>query len=381
MNDIDSPNNKKESNFKVYKDKLNSFMPKFGTKTQKEQSEKQSSSQNKTEQKINLQPPIPDQTISPQKETLSVGEIREKIRSQSINNSTTKNNTNPITPNTIPPKDTSIPKNQKISGSFTKTIIKVIIITLVAIIIGYVLVNYRAMSLRFNYWYETNIENKDWAETHPITLHQAQNTAQKLDENYLYIPMISIQAPINWGISEDDVSSMLSSGLVQYKASALPDDPSGNIYIIGNTSGPIWSSSDYKTVFTLLDKAQTDHVITVIYKNNIYSYRIFSIEYLSNSDILIEPGSEDQSILNLIAQYPIGINYKTLRIRAELFKIESNIVESIQDKVKSLDDVYDASQTELAPIEVQPTSTAIPTPNNNNLSNPDILPQHFLPDL
>lgn len=379
MNDIDPQRNNKESNFKVYKDKLNSFIPKFVDKKETKPSTTDSSTTN-----INTTPQTKSQQVNTNstnpKPQQSLENIRQKIRSQAIQNDSSNELPNqtkiPATPPKEPPQ-----KNNKLPENFTKTIIKVVIITLLALIVGYIIVNYQALSLRFSYWYEVDIENKNWSETHPITLHQAQNTAQKLDENYLYIPMVDIQAPVNWGIKEDDVSSMLSSGLVQYQASALPDDPSGNIYIIGNTSGPIWSSSNYKTVFTLLDKAQIDHVITIIYKNKIYSYRIYEIDYLSNSNITISPGEEDQSILNLIAQYPIGINWKTLRVRAELFKIESNIVESMQDKIDELDDIYDSTQTELAPIEVQPTSTAVPIPTKNNLPNPEVLPEHFLPDL
>lgn len=379
MNDIDSNKNNKESNFKVYKNKLSSFISPKKTTTENPPQTKDKNIVQKATTSNNTKNTTDDQNKN---ENPSLEEIRQKIKSQAIkNNPSEKIETSKIQEkNNVQNSNIKKPKI-KIEDSFIKTIIKVIIITLVALIVGYVIVNYQALSLRFSYWYEVDIEGKNWSETHPISLVEAQDTAQKLDENYLYIPMVDIQAPINWGIPEDDVSSMLSAGLVQYKASALPDDASGNIYIIGNTSGPIWSSGNYKTVFTLLDKAQTDHVITIIYKNKIYSYRIFEIEYLKNSNITISTGDEEQSILNLLAQYPIGLNWKTLRIRAELFKIESNIVESMQDKIKEIDDVYNSSQPELDPVEVQPTSTDIPIPTEDNLPNPEILPQHFLPEL
>lgn len=380
MNDIDSQNNKKESNFKVYKDKLASFIPNFNNK----KNEKIPST--KTDS-INPQVSKPNTTIPPNNslntnKTPSLDEIRQKIKSQSINQETPTNNiSTSSSTNNIPPKPPTDSNHSKINGSFAKTVIKVIIITLIALIVGYVIVNYQAISLRFKYWREVEVDHKNWSELYPVTLHKAQSTAQKLDENYLYIPMVNIEAPVNWGISENDVSGLLSSGLVQYKASALPDDASGDIYIIGNTSGPLWSSSLYKNVFTLLDKTEPNQVITLIYNNKIYSYRIFEIDYLSNSDIIISPGSEEQSVLNLLAQYPIGLNWKTLKVRAELFKIESNIANSMQDNINELEKIYNESQTQLKPIEVKPTPTTVPTPTENNLINPELLPQHFLPEL
>lgn len=384
MNDIDSQNNKKESSFKVYKDKLISFIPNFGSKKNPESNNQPAATPNKI--KPNASQPNTGSTssnnISTTNKAPSLDEIRQKIRSQAINQKTSTNNiTGSPSQKIVPPRPPANSKNSKIGDSFTKTIVKVIIITLVALIIGYIVVNYQALSLRFKYWYEVDINHKNWSELYPITLHKAQNTAQKFDENYLYIPMVDIEALINWGISENDVSGMLSTGLVHYQASALPDDASGNIYIIGSTSGPVWSSSPYKNTFTLLDKTEPNQVVTLIYDNKIYSYRIFEVEYLSNSDITISPGDDEQSVLNLLAKYPIGLNWKTLRVRAELFKIESNIVNSMQDNINKLEKVYDESKTELKPIEVKPTSTAIPIPTDNNLTNPEILPQHFLPDL
>lgn len=384
MNDIDSHNNKKESNFKVYKDKLSSFIPGFGSKKDTEKIKKNTPFQNNNPTKFNTNSenkPITSNKKPKQTQPPSLDEIRQKIRSQAIKKEEPSKDTLSLKPNVsqMPPKS----KDLKPNGGILKIVIKVVIITLIALIVAYIIVNYQALSLRFNYWYNVSIEHKNWSELHPVTLHKAQNTAQKLDENYLYIPTLGIQAPINWGVSEDDVSGMLSSGLVQYKVSALPDDAQGDIYIIGNTSGPIWSSSPYKTVFTLLDKVKPDHVVTIIYDNKIYSYRITEIEYLGNSKITITPGETEQSELNLLARYLIGINWKTLRVRAELFKIESNVAESIQDKVNQLEEVYNEAQveTELEPIEVKPTPTAVPIPIDNQIPNPELLPQHFLPEL
>jgi LPXTG-site transpeptidase (sortase) family protein len=368
MNDIEKKENIKESNFKVYKDKLSSMIPNFGSK------KNQDSNPQKTIPQENSTIP----TINKNNNTLE--DIRNKIKSQAIKRPSSPSTDK--TPTLQQSNTTSAPKSSKTKNDLILLILKTLIIVIISLILGYIVVNFQALFLRFNYWYTTSIKNEKWTDLHPVILQKAQSTAQKLDENYLYIPTLGIQAPIHWGIDQSDVSSMLSSGLVHYYASSVPDDAYGNIYITGNTSGPIWSSNQYKNIFTNLDKAEIDQVITIIYKNNIYSYRIIEIKYLNSSQVIISPGETTNSELNLLARYPIGINFKTLLVKAELFKIESNIVKSIQDKIDNLQEIYDSRNPhQLGPIEVAPSTPKPSLPTEDKTTNPELLPQHFLPDV
>lgn len=308
------------------------------------------------------EPPKPSIGIKP-----SIDELIKKEEEK------TKPKTYPETP----PKSPVVDIKNKLPVSL---IIKSIIITIIILILGYIIVNFSAIYLLFDYWYKVNMQNQKWSELHPIELVKAKTTAQKLDENYLYIPTLGIQAPVQWGIEEKDASNLLSTGLVHFIESASPDDATGNIYITGATSGPIWSSSAYKNIFTLLEKITPDNVITLIYKNNIYSYKIESINSTSNKNIIIAPGIElDDSYLNLLAKYPVGINWRTLIVKAKLFKIESNITQSIQDKVEELPEKY--TDVKLDPIQVQPSTDTIKIPIDNKIPNPELMPYHFLPSI
>jgi LPXTG-site transpeptidase (sortase) family protein len=369
MNDLNSP--KKESVFKVYKDKLNFFKPKTPSNT--------SSQTQPTPDK--KQPPhdIKTNTSSLPKDnpTPSIGlkpSIDELLASEQTKANPTKHKK--IYPET-PPQQPQSPLQKH--NFTTPLIIKSILVILAILILGYIIVNFNALYLLFDYWYKVDIQNQKWSDLHPIELIKAKTTAQKLDENYLYIPTLGIQAPVTWGVEEKDASGLLSSGLVQYLASALPDDATGNIYIAGSTSGPIWSASNYKTIFTLLGNINRENVITLIYNNKIYAYNVESIGFVSNNDILITPGTEEDSYLNLLARFPVGINWHTLVVRAKLFKIESNIAQSINDKIESLPEKY--TDIELKPIEVSPSPTTIPIPTDNKLPNPELLPDHFLPNI
>lgn len=373
MNDIGS-NNNKESVFKVYKDKLTNI-----------------TGNNSASSSIatNTQPTKATNNISTNATTPSLDNLN-KIQTPPINQ--TNNFSKPL-PNfnnptsQIPP--TSLGNNKVRSpllGSDSKfalkdkgpIIIKSILIIVLTLFIGYFVVNYQAIILKINYYYAVNIKGEKWSELHPVTLQKAKTTSQKLDENYLYIPTLGIQAPIIWGVEESDVNNTLSSGLVNYLASNTPDDAAGNIYITGNTSGPIWSKGAYKTIFTLLNKIKTNDVITIIYKNKIYSYKVTSTESVSNNQVVISPGEDtEDSVLVLLAKYPIGLNWKTYKVNATLYKIESNIIESIDDKVENLPETYTPTEK---PIEVTPTTSATAIPATT-IPGTDVSPQHFLPSV
>jgi len=369
-----------ESVIKAYKAKLQNFIPQNNQSTQN----------NNSINVLNLSKSGIDKNYTnPKTNTNSYNKIQNNISESEKQNpeiieKTISQKQTPNLSNTNQNKKLQIENHKKtILEPHAKGIISLVIKSLVIVIltffIGYFIVNYQAISLQINYWYQTSVKHQKWSELHPINLIKAQETVQKLDENYLYIPTIGIQAPVSWGVEDIDIKNLLNSGLIQYTASNLPDDAVGNIYIMGNTSGPIWNGSNYKTVFTLLNKVKTDQVITIIYNNKIYLYRIFEILYKKNNDIIITPGKENESIINLLAQYPVGLNWKTLVVRAKLYKIESNIVESVNDKIEKLDEIYNENQ--LNPIKVDPSPMKIPIPINNQIPNPELLPQHFLPKI
>jgi len=363
MDELNPESSHKESIFKVYKNRLSDLMSKNKPTVPSQQPSSQSTTQ-----------PLPQQTQTEIPKTPSEAAPQP---AEPAPQPTTAQQSHTIPQ---PPIQSQIPNDtQKTpTNNIVKTVIKLLGLIIAVLAFGYAIVNYQSIALKISYWYNVSVNKEKWSTLHPVQLVKTNGTAQKLDENYLYIPTLGIQAPIIWGAEEKDANGLLSQGLVQYAASALPDDAIGNIYISGNTSGPIWQSSPYKTVFTLLDKVTPDSIVTIIYKNKIYSYRIIETTQISNSKVVIAPGNVDKSILNLLAKYPIGLNWNTFLVKAELFKIESNIVQSMQDKIDKLMEQY--NETQLGPIKVTPTPTIIPTPSNKILDQ-EILPDHFLPNM
>lgn len=310
-----------------------------------------------------------------QPKTPTLENIREKIKSNTPNTIKPQPSNFQIFSNTQKPQQR--PEPLKSMTQIDKKIIigslvKYIIIGAIALALGYLLVNWPAISLKFNYWNTVSLKHENWSELHPIELNNTKATPQKLEENYLYIESMGLKAPIAWGVADSDISGMLSQGLVNYDSGVLPDDAVGNIFISGQTSGPIWSSSQYKTIFTLLNKISLGDKIIIVYKNKIYTYEVKN-KYSKFGSIIIAPGSLQNSQLNLLAKYPVGIGWSTFDVQAEVINIENNVPASIDDKTKN-------SGTELNPNTVTPTTTQTSSPSNSPLYDPTA-PQVFLPNL
>lgn len=344
MDDISYPN-QNQANFAVPKDQVAKF---------------RNQEQNLAQPKVAIiKSDIVQKTFQPP--TPNLHDVREKLRTS------TANIQKPQTPE--PLKTKAQIDNKAIIGS----LVRYVIIGVVALVFGYLLVNWPAISLKFNYWNTIELKHGNWSELHPVDFNKTKTTPQKLDENYLYIESLGIKAPVSWGVTDSDVSGMLSQGLVNYDSGALPDDAVGNIFISGQTSGPIWSSSQYKTVFTLLNKISTGDKILLVYKNKIYTYEVKN-KYSKFGSVIIAPGSLQTSQLNLLAKYPVGIGWSTFDVQADVTNIEDNVAASIDDKTKN-------SGTELNPNTVTPTTTQTPTPTNTSPLYDSTAPQVFLPNL
>lgn len=353
MNDINNFSPENESSFKVKKEDFLSL--------QKENNPK--------DEKLN---PVKQTTPQPPKTETPIAQAQPNTTAQSI----PKNNFFKTPTFNLPKIDDLKSKAQNVNKNTIVFALQIAALIIGLLFVSYFIVNYQAISKRLSYWYNVDIKKQDWKQLNPVTLQKAQTTAQKLDENYLYIPTVGIQSKINWGIEQQDVKNMLGFGVVHYLASAFPDDATGNVYIYGNTTSPIWDASASKTAFTLLDKVQNDNVITIIYKNKIYSYRVFE---KSNEKPVIAPGETTESILNLIAKYPVGLNYNTLTIKAKLYKIQSNLSDSIDDKIEKLPENFSSDQ--LDPITVTPNKNKVEIPSNTRLPNNELTPDRFLPNI
>ena len=75
-------------------------------------------------------------------------------------------------------------------------------------------------------------------------------------ENKLIIPKLNVDVPLTFGVGVDGVMSAMNYGVVHYRingASAYPGEI-GNFVVMGHSAGDIYSSNQYKFIFSGLER-------------------------------------------------------------------------------------------------------------------------------
>ena len=149
---------------------------------------------------------------------------------------------------------------------------------------------------------------------------KAISAKSDFQNNWLYIPRLGIQAPIQWDMPQDEVTSHLIDGLAQVAGTAHPDE-NGDILIAGHSSYYWWAKGDYKTIFAGLVGIKNDDEITVDYKGVVYIYKVTQTYQIgANDGLSLNKGGTNPKNLYLMTCVPVGTNLKRLIVRAEFEK-------------------------------------------------------------
>lgn len=185
-----------------------------------------------------------------------------------------------------------------------------LIIFLLIFLLSYTSINYSALSKQFQYFWQTGVAKKNYSAPSPtINLFSPTSSAR------LIIPNISVNAPIIWNVSEDQLDDNLLKGVVHSLGTALPGQD-GNVFITGHSSYYPWIQSDYKNVFTLLDRLELNDAIIVDYQNVIFQYQIENIKVVNPNDLSVMDSLPGKN-LTLMTCVPVGTNLNRLIIQAK----------------------------------------------------------------
>jgi len=137
----------------------------------------------------------------------------------------------------------------------------------------------------------------------------------RLNQAYLYIPVIDINAPIIVGSSTEErtILNELKRGVLIYPGSNLPGDNGSTVIIGHSSSNTPWQKYSY--VFSSLPKLSKGDMIIINYNDRKYSYSvdkkiIGSVNELAALDI--------KGDLILGTCWPIGTDEKRILITASL---------------------------------------------------------------
>ncbi len=146
-------------------------------------------------------------------------------------------------------------------------------------------------------------------------LPAVQALPPQLEDNILSIDKISVKAPVNWGIKDEEVSAKLESGVVHLASTGQPGEGK-NIFITGHSSNYWWKAGSFNTVFALLPELSEGDKITLAYEGKLYSYQVEKTLEVKKSE-LQQFVSADKEQLTLMTCVPVGTNLRRLIVVAK----------------------------------------------------------------
>ena len=139
------------------------------------------------------------------------------------------------------------------------------------------------------------------------------------EEPRLIIPKLNVDVPISFGVPLSDVMAAMNNGVAHYRiagASAYPGEV-GNFVITGHSAGDVYSSNQYKYIFSGLERLQDGDLIYVNYKSVRYTYRVVRKQVIDPSNVAALVIDTDKPLLTLVTCTPLGTSRNRLLVTAE----------------------------------------------------------------
>ena len=138
-------------------------------------------------------------------------------------------------------------------------------------------------------------------------------------ENKLIIPKLNIDVPINFDISTSEVMEAMNHGVAHYRingASAYPGEV-GNFVVMGHSAGDIYSSNQYKFIFSGLERLAVGDIMYVHYDSVRYTYKMVGNEIIWPTEVSKLVINTDKPMMTLVTCWPLGTSRQRLLISAE----------------------------------------------------------------
>lgn len=138
-------------------------------------------------------------------------------------------------------------------------------------------------------------------------------------ENKLIISKLNVDVPINFGISTSEVMEAMNHGVAHYRingASAYPGEV-GNFVVMGHSAGDIYSSNQYKFIFSGLERLEVGDIMYVHYNSVRYTYKMVGSEIIWPTEVSKLVIDTDKPMMTLVTCWPLGTSRQRLLISAE----------------------------------------------------------------
>ena len=135
----------------------------------------------------------------------------------------------------------------------------------------------------------------------------------------LIIPKLNVDVPVHFGIPLSEVMSAMNNGVVHYRvagASAYPGEI-GNLVITGHSAGDVYSSNQYKYIFSGLERLEDGDLIYINYNSVRYTYQVIKKEVVEPTNVAALVVQTDKPLLTLVTCTPLGTSRYRLLVTAE----------------------------------------------------------------
>lgn len=141
------------------------------------------------------------------------------------------------------------------------------------------------------------------------------------DQNKLIIPKLNVDVPVHFGISNDttSINKAMMEGVAHFMvpgANAFPGQI-GNVVISGHSAGDIYSSNQYKFIFSGLERLVEGDLVYIDYNKIRYTYKVTGSRVVEPTDVNALVYNGDKAILTLITCVPLGTSKYRLLVTAE----------------------------------------------------------------
>lgn len=135
----------------------------------------------------------------------------------------------------------------------------------------------------------------------------------------LLIPKLNVEVPIIFGVDFTEVMEAMNRGVAHYRIAGADAYPGqvGNFVITGHSAGDIYSSNQYKFIFSGLERLETGDLLYVHYGGVRYTYRMVGREIVEPTEIAKLTFQTDKPMLTLVTCYPLGTSRQRLLVFAE----------------------------------------------------------------
>ena len=135
----------------------------------------------------------------------------------------------------------------------------------------------------------------------------------------LIIPKLNVDVPVHFDIPLSEVMSAMNNGVAHYRiagASAFPGEI-GNLVITGHSAGDVYSSNQYKYIFSGLERLEDGDLMYINYNSMRYTYKVIKKEVVEPSNVAALVVNTDKPLLTLVTCTPLGTSRYRLLVTGE----------------------------------------------------------------